>query len=191
MGHALVLAQVLGPRFDQEPLRQQFGVGRVLHHAPVEGAVAQAFFGQLVDRAQEGVAVRRAHAVFDQDHDGAAVMRDIGGAFGFGPVPCRPQVLFAAGQAQPVQQQRCRQHADRRHQQPAGRAQRLRDKAPHQAARRHRAVEHHLVDRQRAAAHPVGQDRLRHAAQRRQRDDPCRAQEQQQQQCDPDRRRHA
>ena len=61
--------------------------------------------------------------------------------------------------------------------------------APQQAARRHRAVEHHQVDGQAAAAHPVGQHALRRAVERSQRNDPAGAQHQQQYHRQPLRRR--
>lgn len=39
-GNPLVLAQVLGPGFDLEPLQHQTGVGRVFGDAPGVGTVA-------------------------------------------------------------------------------------------------------------------------------------------------------
>ncbi|MNX80688.1 hypothetical protein D3C86_1123530 [compost metagenome] len=138
--------------------------------------------------AQEGITVRGGDAVFDQDHDRATVMSDLARHLRLGPVPCRDEVFLALRQAQAVQQQRGHDQPGCRNQQRARRAGLLRHEAPQQAAACHRPVEHHLVDRQRTPTHPVRQNRLRHAAERGQRRDPRRAEQQQQRQGDPDRR---
>ena len=46
--HAVVLAQVLGPRLDEKPFHHPLGVGRMLLQAPGIGAVAAALERQLL-----------------------------------------------------------------------------------------------------------------------------------------------
>src|SRR5437870_5607580 len=55
IGHrpALVLAQVLGPRFHEERLHEAPRLGRVLEYAPLHRAVAPPLQAELVHHARE------------------------------------------------------------------------------------------------------------------------------------------
>lgn len=65
--HPLVLAKMLGPGFNHEPLDDLFGVGRILGDAPPVGTIAAALPGKMIDRVQEGCAVLLLNLVLDQD----------------------------------------------------------------------------------------------------------------------------
>ncbi|MNX98502.1 hypothetical protein D3C86_1309160 [compost metagenome] len=187
--HALVLAQVLGPRLHQEPFLHALGLARVFGHAPGIGPVTPTLLGHRLKRLQERGAVLDADAVFDLHHDRAAVMLDGRVQQRFGPVVGRVQIRLTLRQAQAMQHQARDQQASRAGQQGGGYADFLRQQTPTQAAGRHRAVEHHQVDGQATATNPVRQNGLRHAVEGGQRHDPAHAQEQQQQHGGPLRRR--
>ena len=57
IGHALVLAQMLGPGFDHEPFQHLLRIGGILGDAPAIGTIAAAFLRQRIDRVQEAVAI--------------------------------------------------------------------------------------------------------------------------------------
>src|SRR5262249_6509933 len=78
-GHALVLAEVLRPRFDREGLHVACRVGGVAEHAPELRAVATPHPREPADRAYELLGARRLDEILHRDEHGAAVRGEIAG----------------------------------------------------------------------------------------------------------------
>ena len=68
-----MLAEVLGPRGDQEGFDEALWVGRVLVEAPAHGAVPTTDDAHVLHDLDEGALVLGGHAVVDGDQDRAAV----------------------------------------------------------------------------------------------------------------------
>src|SRR3712207_1524500 len=93
--HAPVLAQVLGPGLDEEPLDDLLEVGRVLGDTPGVGAVPPPLLCEPIEGAQEGRAILGPDSVSDRNDHGAAVVGDGLGREWLGPVHRWHQVAFA------------------------------------------------------------------------------------------------
>ena len=186
--HALVLAQVLGPGLDLEPLDQGVVRRGILHHAPGVGAIAAALGRQPGQRLQEGGLLGMLHVVGDLYHHRPPVVVHFGLCQRLGPVVGRNKIRLPLRQLDAVRNQAHHDESGRTGQQGVGHADGLGRKAPGQAAQSHGTVEDRQIHRQCAATHPVGQDGLCHAIERGQRRDPGGAQQQQGDRCRPLRR---
>src|SRR5688572_6276818 len=67
MRDALVLAQMLSPRFDHEPFNDVRRLIRILGHAPGIGTIAPSLVGQGRECAQERVTIRLSHVVMNEN----------------------------------------------------------------------------------------------------------------------------
>ena len=76
IGHALMLAQVLHPRFYQKGLDHAARLGGVLEDAPGIGAVAAPFVFELRQRLEERLAILGPDPIFDGNQDRSAVLFD-------------------------------------------------------------------------------------------------------------------
>src|SRR3569833_4005781 len=71
--HALVLAQVVYPRFDHETLDPAAGVFDVAEQLPHEGAAAAAYPPYLLHDARDFAQARGVDTIFHGDHHGSAI----------------------------------------------------------------------------------------------------------------------
>lgn len=172
IGDPLVLAKMFRPGFDHEPFDQFFRIGRVFRHAPAIGTITAALLGEFIESMQEGGTVVLFDMVFDEDQHGSTVVGDGFCNKRLGPVVGRDHVRIAGGQFQAVHDQAGDQQSGGADQQRALNACSFTHGTPADAACRHRAVEDGEVDGKAAATHPVGQDRLGSAIERRQCGDP-------------------
>jgi hypothetical protein len=74
--HAPVLAHMLAPRLDKEPLDNLLRVGCVLRDTPRIRAIAPPLLCEPIKGAQEGDTVFGPDLVGDRHDHGSAVMRD-------------------------------------------------------------------------------------------------------------------
>ena len=101
-GHALMLAQVLGPAFHYERLDEAARRRGVFEESPANGSIAAAKPAHGLHGARELAGARGIDGVFDGDEHRAVVLVPLDHQDRFRPVSGRARVEFAeAGQPEP------------------------------------------------------------------------------------------
>ena len=153
-----MLPQVIEPRVGEEGLDHPLGMGGVLEHVPVVGAIAPAFVAERHERGEERFAVFCGNVVLDRDQHGTRILIQIRGQDRLGPVHRWREIRRRPRLQRPPARHPQRDEGTARGEEVRrGEPEILGGKTPQRAADRQGAEEHRHVHRKTPATHPVRQ----------------------------------